>query len=397
MASRYGVVRRLHLLLAPLLLVPVGALAAVFEEVPATFLGVAVLVTGMSGDGQVLLGRAVSAGSPAGIRWTQAGGWQDLGPPPGNDYGRPSAASFDGSRVAATGNVASGHRLVLGSGWQTLFGGEALAISADGSVVAGSVHTATFPFASSYLHVWREGVGTTTQLVVSDWYWSFRTTAITGDGSAVFGNRQHFAGASFPMRFATGGGGVDLPLVPEGTGDCDPGVSCWAYAQAVSDDGSTAVGTVFLSGVAHAVRWPGGGADPPRFLDGGPPAPESFAVDVSGSGNMIVGDREGAPFLWTAGGGMQDLKDLLEGVGIDLEGWTLLDVVAISDDGSVIAGTATRPDASYAIWLAQAPELVPAAEVPALPAWGCAALAAALAAAALRRSGLERPLRPGVG
>ena len=303
--------------------------------------------------------------------------------------------------VAGSGNASGGHRWVQGSGWQSLFAGEASAISGDGIVVAGAFQQVIIhPHTVSYLNVWQEGAGTTSQTAASH-PWSFYVSAIAADGSAVFGNRLSLLGHSVPMRFTVGGGGVELPVVPEGTSDeCVASIDdpCVAQALAVSADGGTLVGSVALalSDAAHAARWQGTGA--PELLDGGPPAPLSVARDVSADGHMIVGERDGAAFLWTAGAGMQDLQPLLEGLGIDLTGWTLANAIAISDDGSTIAGTGTRPGGAYAIWIAQVPELVPAAQVPALPAWGGAALGATLAAAArLRRIRLEDLLRRGLG
>jgi uncharacterized membrane protein len=363
---------------------PGGALAAGFEEVPATFGGPTVFLVGMSGDGHVLVGRTLLPGPLAGIRWTQASGWQHLGAPAGNAYARPAAASFDGSVVAGTGNVNGAHRWVLGSGWHALFGGEAAAVSADGSVVAGD--DVLDLFLDSVILVWQEGMGVTSHVVAS-YPLGFFATAITADGSQVFGNRVSPLGHSVPVRFTVGGGAEDLPAVPAGTSDeCVSSVDtpCAAYALAVSAAGGTLVGGLQLtpSDPSHAVRWRGDAA--PEYLGGGPPGPGSVANDVSGNGAMIVGERDGAAFLWTAGGGMQDLKARLEGLGIDLTGWTLASARAISDDGSVIAGTGTRPGGAHAIWIAQAPELVPAAQVPALRGWGAAVLALAIAALARR-------------
>ena len=51
----------------------------------------------------------------------------------------------------------------------------------------------------------------------------------------------------------------------------------------------------------------------------------------------------------------------------------------------MIAGTGTRPGGAYAIWIAQAPELVPVAQVPAVGVWGGVVVAMALVCAAAAR------------
>jgi hypothetical protein len=391
-----GVARIAYFLLLAGLTAARDAAAATFVEVPATFGGTGLVITGISGDGQVLVGRTILPGPLAGIRWTQATGWQDLGAPAGRTHTRVADTSFDGSEVAGTGDPGGGaFRWVQGIGWGSqLFPGEAAAISADGSVVAGTYQTIIFPGAapdpaigpvlSTVLYAWREGIGATWQ-VAADPPWWFDIGGITGDGGAVVGTRTSIIGHMIPMRFAVTGGGVQLRVAPEGVGnECVELIDnpCTGQALSVSADGTTVAGAVELAtGLVppHAARWIGSAA-PPVFLDGGPPAPPSSGHDVSGDGHMIVGARDGAAFLLTAGGGMQDLKGLLEGHGVDLTGWTLANAQFISDDGSVIAGTGTRPGGAFAIWLAQAPELVPVAPVPSLGARGGLVLGLALAA-----------------
>lgn len=56
-------------------------------------------------------------------------------------------------------------------------------------------------------------------------------------------------------------------------------------------------------------------------------------------------------FPWTQLGGMVDLKDALEGTGLDLTGWTLTDAVAVSADGLII-----NPNGFEEGWVASIPE-----------------------------------------
>ena len=76
---------------------------------------------------------------------------------------------------------------------------------------------------------------------------------------------------------------------------------------------------------------------------------ESFAVDVSGDGSVVVGygsaDFGTEAFLWTSDGGMERLWDVLLAQGVDpaADGWTNLEVASgISADGNTIVGWGTR-------------------------------------------------------
>jgi uncharacterized membrane protein len=385
-------------------------LAAALVEVPATFGGASVTLEGLSGDGQVLVGNSSSAAG-TGLRWTQSSGWQSLGAPAGNTTSRVRDVSFDGLEATGNGNQAGGaRRWVQGSGWGSdLFPGTAAAISADGSAVAGTFRTIIFPDApvaaavlleSTLLRIWKEGVGTTSQLA-ADPYWSFIITGITADGSEVIGNREGILGHAHVMRFAASGGGVMVPFVPDGM---DPACGslyenpCVAHAYAVTPDGSVLVGSLELrlgEVPPRAARWIGNAG--PTFLSGSPAGLPSEGRDVTADGGMIVGNRQGHAFVWTPAGSMHDLKQLLEDLGLDLTGWTLVSVFAMSDDGSVVVGTGTRPGGASAIWLVQAPELEAAAQVPepipALGAWGGAVLGLALAAAGTRSTRRDRRQR----
>jgi hypothetical protein len=407
-AHTRAVVGRL-LLVCPFLFSPSASLGAAFLEVPASFGSSAVVLEGLSGDGLVLVARAVgpTGSDTAGLRWTQATGWQNLGGPPGSTITRVRDVSFDGLEVTGNtlGNV---YRWVQGSGWgSALFPGRAGVISADGSVVAGTFLTIIFPGApvapvvlleSTLLRIWEEGAGTHSQLA-ADPYWSFVVTGITEDGSEVIGNREGILGHSHVMRFTVSGGGVVLPVVPDGV---SPGCGsayespCVAHAYGSTPDGTVLVGSVDLAlGVVppRAARWLGNAA--PTFLSGAPVGLPSEARDVTADAGMIVGDRHGRAFVWTPAGGTRDLQRLLEELGLDLTGWTLASAFAVSDAGGVVVGTGSRPDGASAIWVVQAPELEAAAQVPeAIPAlgpWGGLALAAALAGGAALRARSAAP------
>jgi probable HAF family extracellular repeat protein len=95
-------------------------------------------------------------------------------------------------------------------------------------------------------------------------------------------------------------------------------------------------------------------------LQGG--AFESVAYDVSDDGSIVVGvGTTAAPgdraFIWDAAHGMRDLRTfLVNDVGLDLTGWTLMRATGISSDGLTIAGTGANPNGQLDGWIAVVPE-----------------------------------------
>ena len=91
----------------------------------------------------------------------------------------------------------------------------------------------------------------------------------------------------------------------------------------------------------------------------------SVANGVSPDGSVIVGSAgsastvsDRAAFVWTSGGQMQNLRDLLLADGIaELDGWTLLNATGISGDGRTIVGYGVNPDGNTEAWIATIPEL----------------------------------------
>jgi hypothetical protein len=94
--------------------------------------------------------------------------------------------------------------------------------------------------------------------------------------------------------------------------------------------------------VQHAFRWSGGVMSDLGTLAGGA---NSRAFAVSADGSVVVGDSEstaapaGEAMRWKASTGMKSIRDLLVAGGVNMTGWVLNQAVAISPDGTVIAGT----------------------------------------------------------
>jgi hypothetical protein len=58
-------------------------------------------------------------------------------------------------------------------------------------------------------------------------------------------------------------------------------------------------------------------------------------------------------FIWTEATGMQSLQDLLVNTyGLNLAGWSLLDPVAVSDDGHTIVGVGVHTSFGLEAWIA---------------------------------------------
>ena len=83
------------------------------------------------------------------------------------------------------------------------------------------------------------------------------------------------------------------------------------------------------------------------------------AHDVTADGTLIVGRMSGStePFIWDASNGARNLQDVLaRDFGLDLTGWVLRRVSAISDDGTVIVGEGVNPSGNSEAWMAIVPE-----------------------------------------
>ncbi len=127
-------------------------------------------------------------------------------------------------------------------------------------------------------------------------------------------------------------------------------------AEAVSADGTVAVGGNAGSRGNQAYRWTEQAG--PRLLGklpGGGNLSGAFAFAVTDDGQVVVG-ASGAQFrdafVWTSATGMIKLQDYLVGLGVTgLDGWRLDTALAISADGTTIAGWGVNPDGRVQSWL----------------------------------------------
>lgn len=100
-------------------------------------------VVAVSGDGQVLVGRAAPPGGPTqAFIWTERDGFTMLGVLPGETLAHPGDATFHGDLVVGSASTIygqSGRRWTRQDGWEVLFpeAGAALSITPDGSIATG--------------------------------------------------------------------------------------------------------------------------------------------------------------------------------------------------------------------------------------------------------------------
>jgi uncharacterized membrane protein len=164
-------------------------------------------LTALSDDGGTALGALTfSSHNPA--RWTRSGGLQDLG----------SIAIGEKSNDVARG------------------------VSADGSVITGSVHTVNFSevtIATSTAWRWASGGGMQPMLQGAF------ANSISGDGHYIVGT----AGAYQPYRWSEQGGRQDLGSVAG-----HPGYPIYVAADANSD-GSVIVGSAYDSTLSASIGW----------------------------------------------------------------------------------------------------------------------------------------------
>ncbi|MCC7316365.1 MAG: hypothetical protein IT419_16240 [Planctomycetes bacterium] len=320
----------------------------------------------ISGNGLVIVGSSTSDSGTQAFRWTQAGGMVGLGDLPGGEYGSgASETSADGGVVvggsfsanadigqyeafrwsAATGMVAMGD-LPLSQFRSTAHG-----VSANGSVIVGQGASLAAGFNRTEAFRWTQaggmvGLGD----LAGGLFWS-RAMAVSADGATVACAGSTDIGFE-PFIWTSAGGVVSL-----GAG---PGNYVAGPPFDISADGTTIVGhgTDFSTGQILAYRWiSGSGFTLLGDLPGG--SVHSIAYSASSDGSVVVGesmtqaDREA--FIWNANSGMQNLRNLLSSLGVNMTGWTLRSAEGVSDNGRVITGWATNPSGRSEAWIATLP------------------------------------------
>lgn len=297
----------------------------------------------ISADGRVAVGIVVveDAGSPGGMvgrafRWTAAGGMVDLGDLAGGGGSEALAVNADGSVVAG---VAAGYdtafRWSQSTGMVELQHGAGevstpSAVSTDGRYVSGSLAAGLVQRAvrwdetGSFQSLGPEG----TRLAAR---------GMSADGSRVVGYKVSDPGRT-AFTWTAAGGYSDLPNLPGDT------FRFSITPNAMSGDGTAFVGEGDndLAGRTQAFRWTEASGYQYLALN---PAASSVATALDFDGSVVVGNYFpgglSRAFYWTESGGGVDLQTLLAANGATgLAGWTLVSATGVSADGTVVVGTA---------------------------------------------------------
>lgn len=312
--------------------------------------------TAVSADGSVVVGfNRKNNGDGEAYRWTQGTGMVGLGDFAGGSfYSTATGVSADGSLVVGYGSTISGFgdrpfrwtqatglvALPLDPNWS--FSRFASGVSADGAVVAGYRFSANGPegfrwsSGSGY-----QGVGG----LPGGSFFSSTAWGISADGSVLVGESNTTGDVNHAFRWTAGTGIVDLGTLPGGN---------FSAAVAVSGDGQTVVGWSHSATGYFAMKWTSAAGMVSLGGDG-------TAYGVSADGSIIVGDfgtGTGRAALWSSGGGIQNIRDLLVADGINMTGWTLTNATAISADGRTIVGFGNGPNGTegWRVTLAAVPE-----------------------------------------
>jgi len=311
---------------------------------------------GVSADGS----RAVGvAGSPNG---SEAFVWYDgvitgLGDLPGGSFNSHAfGVTNDGTHVAGYGYHASGVEATRWTDGAPLALGDlpggpiesrGWAMSDDGSTVVG---WSIINFSSTReAFRWTNGVMTGLGFLSGPTGHS-EAWGVSADGNVIVGTSWI---ADFQRHAFRWQGGVMTSI-----GDLSGG-SVNSTAHGVSADGNFVVGTGNGANGPEAYRWTNGVMIGLGDLPGG--GFSSQAWDVSADGRVVVGQGNvvglfGEAFIWTELNGMQPLQQVLVGLGLDLDGWTLQHARAVSDDGLTIVGTGVNPAGRTEGWMARLPE-----------------------------------------
>lgn len=300
----------------------------------------------ISPDGRIVVG------GPQAFRWSATSGMQGIGTLPGEFSGNAHGVNHDGSIIV--GN--SGTRAFW---WDVSTGMQEVSVPSVTSVGLNAVSPGGLAV-GAYGHgsqteafLWSPSTGVRTLSLPGI---SRGAGAISADGHVVVG----WAGnAAFRWTEATGAQLISYPS------------ASMTSAYGVSADGSVIVGSVFPPQIPF--RWSEAtGVEPLPLLPG-----HTFgvAMGVSADGRTIVGSiGPNVAALWIDGQAYA-LADLLVAGGVNLDGWQLARINAVSADGLTLVGLGHRDNRPEAF----------VATIP-VPSTGAALLAGLLIAMRRRRS-----------
>lgn len=294
-----------------------------------------VRVTGLSGDGRVVVGsfQADASAQLQPFRWTSKEGLRLLG---GIESGTATAVNYDGTVIVGVidGSNREAFRWTLATGPVRLGGKDsgATAVSHDGNTIVGfttssSGQTEVFHWTSD---TQLRELGT---MIAGA---SAKPTGVSGDGSIIVGGVYE----SNTNKTEAGFRWARNTFFRIGSED----TAVWAYA--ISGDGTVIVGAYVDAGrKLRSFQWTAtkGFQDIPLG-----DLEESSALVVNSDGSVIGGRAYTTHvhgWLWRAHRGVELLADLIADAGVDLTDWSQIVPTGISADGSVVVGVIYYPDA----------------------------------------------------
>jgi uncharacterized membrane protein len=304
-------------------------------------------------------GRAVSGVSETeGFRWTTTGGMQTL--PTFNTYNL-DGISANGAVVAGTYTQAAGSTLIFGAyRWSPgnspeycpLYISFAHGLSSDGTTVIGFGGN---NYASIRPYAWFRGA---IHFLAGDAF--SEPVAASANAAVIVGTHTDAQGNTVAGRWGWWSGGSYLVSL----GDLAGGET-YSVANAVSSDGSIAVGFGHGTSGKQAVRWIGTSSvqslGQPFF------GHSSVANAVSPDGSVVVGQAvlasligggsSSEPVIWDYAHGMRWLRNVLESYGLSaaMSGWHLEDAVGVVSDTRYLyfAGNGINPSGQNEAWWAR--------------------------------------------
>jgi uncharacterized membrane protein len=277
-----------------------------------------ILITGFSGDGRTLVGRRVSTYSQEAIRWNVDEGLTVLPTTPGFPHNSsPTQVSYDGSIIYGTAYTEFTAPI-----WDLFILGLISNIDFD-DFISGTNREAVIRWQNA-----------SAPQILTDLN---RDLPAPAYGSVVAADGKSAAGIfnRAPAIWSETTGMVRATILPD---NFDV-----AYVEALSADGSTAIGRFF--------ELPFSGARAFRWVKGEPFQPltdtseyYSDAIAVSADGKTILGRYEqeynglSYTYIWTEDSGLQSLADYFTERGIDLPHADFHNAYEMSSDGLVFHG-----------------------------------------------------------
>ena len=277
--------------------------------------GYGTVANGTNADGSVVVGYGFTMTGLGAFRWSEADGLVPLGDLPGGQTTSYAArVSDDGSVVVGDSMGANGQEAFRWASDTGMVGlgdfpggislSVALDVNADGSVIVG------YGFSTNGFEAfrWTESTGLVALGDLPGGGYMAQGVGVSGGGDFVVGRSLSSLGQE-AFLWSAGAGMISLGDLAGGRHD--------SIANAVTDDGAMVVGR----------------------------------------GSSVIGNEA---FIWTPDTGTVRLADFLTNeVGLDIEGWRLIDATSVASDGSVIAGYGVAPSGGQQAWMARISEAGP--------------------------------------